>query len=155
VDAQGVPQPFEDQCEISTAARTFQACTGGPCHGDEQAAFSALNRAVTSIQGLADDLHALLERVDPNLEEAGGEIDDTNPTFTIAEGALFNYNLATFGNTDFGTNTVVGSSVHNPFLVEALLIASIDAVEEEYGVLAASRRNWKSELREVLARIGK
>lgn len=154
VDAEGVPQPFEDQCELSTAARSFEACTGGPCHGDEQAAFSALNRAVTSIQGLADQLLALLEQVDPNLDDPGGEIDDANPTFTTAEGAFFNYNLATFGNAEFGTNTVVGSSVHNPFLVEALLIASIDAVEEEYEVVAASRANWKTELREVLARIG-
>jgi hypothetical protein len=92
--------------------------------------------------------------VDPNLEAAGGVIDDTDPTFTIAEGALFNYNLATFGNADFGTNTVVGSSVHNPFLVEALLTASIDVVEEEYGVVAASGRNWKAELREVMAKVG-
>ncbi len=154
VDAQGIPLPFEDECEISTAARDFQACTGGPCHGDEQAAFSALTAAVIRIQDLADELHELLEQVDPNLEAAGGEIDPFNPTFTVAEGAIFNFNLATFGNREFGTNTVVGSSVHNPFLVEALLIASIDAVEEQYGVVAASRRNWKTELREVLAKVG-
>lgn len=155
VDAEGVPQPFEDQCELSTAARTFEACTGGPCHGDEQAAFSALNRAVTSIQSLADDLLALLEQVDPNLEGPGGEIDDTNPTFTIAEGAFFNYNLATFGNAEFGTNTVVGSSVHNPFLVEALLVASIDAVQEEYGVAPALDIDWKARLRTILRNAGR
>ena len=58
-----------------------------------------------------------------------------------------------FGNEDFGTNTVLGSSTHNPFLVEALLIASIEAVEEEYeDVLPrVSGRDWEAEIQRVLA----
>ena len=51
-----------------------------------------------------------------------------NPTFTVAEGAFFNYNLAIHGGD------VKGSAMHNPRLIPALLEASITAVEDEYGV---------------------
>ncbi len=134
LDAQGVPLPFENGCEISTAARSFVSCTGAGCHGSEQAAFSAITAASTRIQKAVDDLRAQLLKVDPNLDGAGGPIDGANPVFTVAEGAFFNLELAEFGNQDFGTNTVLGSTVHNPFLVEALLLASSQAVEDEYGV---------------------
>ncbi|MEJ2152270.1 MAG: cytochrome c3 family protein [Gemmatimonadota bacterium] len=98
----------------------------------------------------------LLEEVDPNGEDPGGAIDPNEPTFTIAEGALFNYHLATFGNSDFGTNTVVGSSVHNPFLVEALLIASIEVVEEEYGVMnSLGVADWDAELQAIKSKAGR
>ena len=127
---------------------------GGGCHGDAQAAFSALEAATTRIQRFADELHELLEEVDPNGEDPGGEIDPTDPTFTVAEGSLFNYHLAIFGNADFGTNTVVGSAAHNPFLTEALLIASLDAVEEEYGVLNnLGVVDWDAELQAIKAKV--
>ncbi len=97
------------------------------------------------VEDRADDLHDLLLEVDPNLEAPGGAIDPADPTFTVAEGALFNYNLATFGGE------VTGSTVHNPFLIRALLIASSDAVEEEYGVVGSRGFvDWTSELRQVL-----
>lgn len=137
LDAQGIPLPFVNDCEISTTARTFAACTEAGCHGDATAAFSALSTRVADIQDEADKLLAQLEKVDPLLEEVGGEIDPEDPTFTVAEGAFFNYHLATFGNETFGTNTVVGSSVHNPFLVKALLVASQQAVFDKYGFAPA------------------
>lgn len=152
VDAQGIPLPFGQDCELSPSARSFKACTGGACHGDENAAFSALTAATTRIQRLVDELHDLLLEVDPNLADPGGAIDPTNPTFTAAEGAFFNLELAQFGNEAFGTNTVVGSTVHNPFLMEALLIGSIQAVEEEFDVQSASRADRSAELREVLSK---
>ncbi len=150
IDAEGKPLPFGQDCDLAPPARSYKSCVAGGCHGTEQAAFSALTAATTRIQRAADELLSLLEQVDPGLEAPGGEIDDTNPTFTVAEGAFFNYNLATFGNAEFGTNTVVGSSVHNPFLTEALLIASIQAVEEEYGVQASLRVDWNAELRQAV-----
>jgi predicted CXXCH cytochrome family protein len=157
LDAQGVPEPFEDSCELSTTARTFEACTASGCHGDQEAAFSALTAATTRIQKAADELYAQLQTVDPNLDDAGGFIDPTDPTFTVAEGAFFNYHLATFGQTGFGTNTVVGSSVHNPFLVEALLIASQQAVQDEYGVSPAPNGgpiDYAARIQAVLRRAG-
>ena len=59
-----------------------------------------------------------------------GEIDAGNSTFTVAEGAFFNYNLANHGGS------VYGSTTHNPPWIRALLEASIAAVEDEYGVSA-------------------
>ena len=156
LDEQGIPEPFEDTCGLSTTERSYEACTASGCHGDATAAFSALTAATTRIQRQADDLLAQLRTVDPNLDDAGGEIDPANPTFTAAEGAFFNYHLATFGGADFGTNTVVGSTVHNPFLVEALLLGSQQAVEDEYGVAAnpgGPAIDYDAQIQAVLARI--
>ncbi len=144
LDAQGQPLPFSEECDLAPPARSYKACTGGACHATEQVAFSALTAATTRIQRAADDLLELLEQVDPNLGSAGGEISSGDP-FTVADGALFNHQLATFGS-----HSGRGSAVHNPFLVEALLLGSIEAVEEEYGVSANRSVDWKAELQRVL-----
>jgi len=152
VDEQGIPLPFESNCDLTTDSRSYISCVSSGCHADQQAAYSALVASVNTVQNYADDLIEVLRQVDPNLAEPGGEIDPTTTTFTVAEGSLFNYNLATFGNAEFGTNTVVGSSVHNPFLMRSLLLASLDAVEEAYGLKPARMANvdFKQELRKVL-----
>lgn len=127
LDANGIPNGATD-CGTSLTDRSFAGCTGGPCHTSAEQAQSLLNFKVNQIQPLSDELIALLEIVDPNLDGEGGEIDASNPTFTIAEGAFFNYNLANhLGN-------LRGSAMHNPRLIPALLDASIEAVENEYGV---------------------
>ncbi|HYO47865.1 MAG TPA: cytochrome c3 family protein [Gemmatimonadota bacterium] len=144
LDAQGQPLPFSEECDLAPPARSYKACTGGACHGTEQVAFSALIAATTRIQRAADDLLGQLQQVDPNLGTAGGEISAGDP-FTVADGSFFNYNLAIFGS-----HSGRGSAVHNPFLVEALLIASIAAVEEEYGVSANRVVDWDAELERVL-----
>lgn len=146
VDAQGRPLPFGQSCDLTPEARSFKSCTGSGCHGTEQTAFSALTSAMLEVQRAADQLIGQLQRVDPNLGAAGGEIDPTNPVFTVAEGAFFNYNLATFGSAEFGTNSIVGSTVHNPFLIRALLIASIQAVQDRYGVAPSIVVDWDAEL---------
>ncbi|MFQ5746751.1 MAG: cytochrome c3 family protein, partial [Gemmatimonadota bacterium] len=127
VDAAGTP--VGGDCPITTTARSFQACAAsGGCHASEGAAAGALSAASARIEAAAADLIAMLAQVDPNLEAAGGEIDAGSSTFTVAEGAFFNWNLATFGGS------VTGSAVHNPFLSEALLLASVQAVSDEYGI---------------------
>lgn len=155
LDAEGIPTPGD--CALSTTARSFNGCTAGGCHGDAQAAFSALSTASTRIRDRANTLLDLLLQVDPNLDGPGGEIDASNPTFTVAEGAFFNLNLANFGGTrgePATQKTVAGSTTHNPFLVEALLVASIAAVEEEYGVSAGASVDWRLELDGILRRAG-
>lgn len=135
VDEQGVPTGGD--CELSQSARSFKACTA--CHTSENGAFSALATASSRIKNLADELHDLLLQVDPNLLEPGGEIDPTEPTFTVAEGAFFNFAVAEFppGERVDARMVYAGSAAHNPFLMEGLLVASIDAVEKEYGVQAS------------------
>jgi predicted CXXCH cytochrome family protein len=145
LDAEGRPLPFEEECDLAPPARSYVACTGSGCHATEQTAFSALTAATARIQRAADDLLAQLTEVDPNLGSTGGEISSGAP-FTVADGAFFNHQLATFGR-----HSGRGSSVHNPFLIEALLIASIQAVEEEYGVSASVAADWDAELQRVVA----
>ena len=116
----------------------------GACHATEQTAFSALTAATTRIQREADDLLGQLQQVDPNLGTAGGEISPGDP-FTVADGAFFNQQLATFGS-----HSGRGSAVHTPFLIEALLIGSIDAVEEEYECRSSITVDWDAEMQRVL-----
>jgi len=137
LDADGVPTGGD--CQLTQAARSFVACADAGCHGTEQAAFSALFSATGAIMNRAETLHDLLLQVDPNLTDPGGEIDPEDPTFTVAEGAFFNLATAEFpeGPRDDPRMVYAGSAAHNPFLMEELLLASIAAVEDEYGVMAS------------------
>lgn len=128
VDAQGIPNG-DDSCLVNADARSFRGCVDSGCHSSEESASALLNLRADFIGGLAEDLITLLEEVDPNLDEPGGEIDPTVGTFTVAEGAFFNYNLAIHNGGE-----VYGSTTHNPFLIRELLQASIGAVNREYGV---------------------
>ena len=127
VDEAGIPTG-ETDCPVDTDSRSFAGCVDSGCHSSEGGAAALLNLRAGFITGLSDDLLALLLIVDPTLDEPGGEIDATTSTFTVAEGAFFNYNLANHGGD------VHGSTTHNPPWIRALLEASIGAVEDEYGV---------------------
>ena len=147
VDANGLPTNADD-CGYTTTERSFLACAPAGCHATPGAAESALLLASTRIQNDADDLMSQLIVVDPNLNSAGGEIDGTISTFTVAEGSFFNYNRATFHDN------VHGSATHNPFLTEALLLASIIAMEDAYGVSPRSNLDARAELRRLRQRAG-
>jgi predicted CXXCH cytochrome family protein len=129
VDAQGIPTG-EHECPITVEDRSFVGCVDSGCHSNEEGAAAILNIRANYVQTRADILIALLEQVDPNLDEPGGEIDATVSTFTVAEGGFFNYSLAMHGGD------VHGSTTHNSPWLRALLDASIVAVEDEYGVSA-------------------
>jgi predicted CXXCH cytochrome family protein len=150
VDEQGIPEGFEVQCGLETTARSYVGCTsagtGLSCHGSAEALVGILQTGILRVETLVEELHELLEQVDPNLDEPGGEIDATDGVITVAEGAFFNMELAEFGSEEFGTNTVLGSLVHNPFLIEAHLISSIAAVEDEYNVSASIQEDWGATL---------
>jgi predicted CXXCH cytochrome family protein len=159
-DEQGIP--VAGDCEYNTDERTYGACTASGCHGTEQVAQSALFAAGTRIADRSGTILDLLWEVDPNLEEPGGEIDASDGRFTVAEGAFFNVNLAQFpseGSTEPGDNPVfaevTSASTHNPFLVEALLIGSQDAVEAAYGVGAAGAVNYWPLIQEILDKAAK
>ncbi|MEE8573106.1 MAG: multiheme c-type cytochrome [Gemmatimonadota bacterium] len=154
LDANGIPLPFPNECSLSPNDRSYVGCVDSGCHSSEAAAAGALTRASERIERWVEELLELLLIVDPNLDAPGGEIDPTNPVFTVAEGAFFNMALAEFGNAEFGTDNVLGSTTHNPFLTESLLIASIEAVEEEYEDILprVSGTDWGVELQKVRAR---
>ena len=92
--------------------------------------------ATARIRALTDQLGAVLRTVDPNLDAAGGVIDGRNSTFTVAEGAYFNWRLAQERGEDNADPNmkVAASTVHNPFLMETLLRESINIVRATYNV---------------------
>ena len=116
VDAQGVPTG-DDSCAMTIEARSFESCTTAGCHGDETAALTAMVTAQTRIANLVAELDALLALVPDT------EFDTSDGFITVAEGANFNA----------GLGDIESSAVHNPFLTEALLTSSIDAVQDTYG----------------------
>jgi predicted CXXCH cytochrome family protein len=146
INAQGVPQGGD--CGLSTQLRSFRGCATSGCH-TEQSAFNALTTAATRINRLAQQLEAQLRAVDPNLAGAGGAIDPANATFTVAEGAYFNLELARHGgaNNADPMMKVAAAAVHNPFLVEQLLVGSSAEVTRTYGVSARPALSKKAVLR--------
>lgn len=113
VDASGIPTGATTCLDTE---RSFKACVG--CHLTETSARAARAVAKTRLTRLADELDTLLVRVPAN------QFSTTDNKITTAEGARFNSRLA----------RELGSPVHNPFLIEALLLASTQQVKTEYGV---------------------
>lgn len=112
LDAQGVPTTGE--CDVTE--RSFASCV--ECHGDEESARTIYLVATDRIADRVAQLEAQLAQVPET------EFDDTDGILTVAEGARFNQQLG----------EITSSAVHNPFLTEALLLGSMEAVEDEYGI---------------------
>jgi hypothetical protein len=137
LDENGAPTASEE-CELEE--RSFDSCTAAGCHGTEDAARSAFTLAKDRIARLVEELDALLEQIPES------EFDRNDNIFTIAEGANFNA----------GLGAIRSSAIHNPFLTEALLVASIDAVEEEYGVMnSLGVVDWEARLQEIKSKVGR
>ena len=116
VDANGVPTG-EEECPI--AQQSFASCATSGCHGTEETARSAYLTAQADIGDLIGQIDVLLAR-----PEVAPDNVQNDGRFTIADGVWFNNQLA----------KMTGSIVHNPFLMEQLLIASIDALRDEYNI---------------------
>ena len=116
----GLPTPGVD-CDDSQ--RTYAACTGSGCHGNEDVARSARATAEGRAELLAGQLNALIAQI------PASEFSSTDSRYTVGEGAKFNAELA----------LTPGSAVHNPFLIESLLIASINEVKKTYGLAVPPR----------------
>ena len=135
--------PSAEDCAMTTTDRDFESgCTAAGCHSTAESARNVLNTASLRLQALHDELYDLLIQVDPGLEDEGGEIDAYNPTFTVAEGAYFNMELAAYGGPEADRADPLlaysAAAAHNPFLMEQLLITSIQEVEDFYAGILAS-----------------
>ena len=120
LDAEGKPTPSKVDCTVEE--RSFAGCTASGCHGSETAARSAYIVAGARIADLVTELDALLAQVPTS------EFSTTDDVFTTAEGAKFNA----------GLGAITSSAIHNPFLTEALLTASIKQVKLDYGLPSVS-----------------
>jgi predicted CXXCH cytochrome family protein len=116
-DENGMPLPEE---ECPTSERNFDSCAQSGCHLTATAAMNAFNTSNARIASLVADVEQLLTQVPP------GEFNLSDGRFTVADGAWFNADLGKKG----------GSPTHNPFLMEQLLLASIDVLESTYGLAA-------------------
>ncbi|MBI4546326.1 MAG: hypothetical protein HY703_14150 [Gemmatimonadetes bacterium] len=115
LDAEG--KPTTGSCAVTQ--RTFRSCAASGCHGSEAAARSAVVTLESRMRSLTNELNRLVAKV-PAAEFKSGD-----GRITVGEGAKFNASLL----DEDGSR-----GVHNPFLLEALLNASIEAVKETYKV---------------------
>lgn len=113
-------QPTTDQsCAISV--RSYKSCAASGCHTEATAR--------TAIVTAEADIKVLYTALDQQIAtgRTSGKIpasDFVAGKVSSARGATFNSNLA----------KMPGSEVHNPFLVKALLRASLAQIQKEYGV---------------------
>ena len=118
VDATGLPTVAQS-CAIS--ARTFRSCASSTCHASETVARTLFITDSTRIQQLiasANSAIAKVKVIKPADCTLGG------PKYTSCLGTQFNVSLA----------SSPGNFVHNPFLLEQLLVASINQLQKEYGI---------------------
>jgi len=145
LDAEGKPTA-DKNCAYNATARSWATCTGSGCHASEAVAASAFNTVRARMKLLTDQLW-----IDSNgsssLQAAPTDagmlpmVRQMNPTawsnsdnmVTPAEGGEFNARLC----GEYGqSNSDNSKGIHNPFLCEALLIATINEVRSTYGLPA-------------------
>ncbi len=146
--------PVEGPC--ANEERDFRACVG--CHRSEERALQDYENFVVDLNGWLDELwfdsdgNEVMDATDagllPMVVAMGDpiELDPSDGFVTVAEGALYNAQLAyTSERTQWegfrvfdvsvSAHKASGNGAHNPWLLEALLKASIDAVIEHYGLV--------------------
>ena len=118
VDANGVPTAGQI-CDI--AAKTFRSCVSSNCHASDAVARTLYLTDSARVLQLVTSLNSAIAKV-----KAIKPADCTlgGPTYTSCLGSQFNVSLA----------QAPGAFVHNPFLIEQLLVASINQLKKDYGV---------------------
>jgi predicted CXXCH cytochrome family protein len=124
VSANGLPT--KDQTCTPTSM-TFRSCLGTGCHATEALARNAFNTATARVTLLTNEANRLITLVKAGPKAAECTFSTTKP-YTTCMGIQFNISVT----------TKVGGIVHNPFLLEQLMIASINQLKKDYGVTAAA-----------------
>jgi predicted CXXCH cytochrome family protein len=147
LDAAGKPTA-DKTCAYTETARSWQTCAASGCHANAAVAAGAFTTVRARMKFFADELWVdsngngslqasptdagLLPQVRASRPT---EWSNTDLVITPAEGAEFNARLC----GEFGQSNADNSKgVHNPFLCEALLIATINYIRSYYGMPAAS-----------------
>lgn len=115
--ADSLGRPTTGECAISK--RSFTACAGSGCHATSSVAQSLYVTDSLRIAALETTLSGQIAKVN-----AATELNYKSTTLTTAKGAKWNLMLA----------QKPGGWVHNPFLIEALLTASIKQMQIDYGI---------------------
>jgi predicted CXXCH cytochrome family protein len=135
----------------TTGTRAFAGCAGSGCHNSATVAENALAAQRATIKILADQLwkdvdgdgvlltygtNKIASSFDPTdtgllKQVALTEYNYGDNKISVAEGALYNAELVGEGLYANGDRSL---GVHNPFLAQALLAASINALKAQYGL---------------------
>jgi predicted CXXCH cytochrome family protein len=140
VDANGLP--VEGTC--GNTQRTYKTCEGSQCHVSATQARQAQERVEERLFNLTNQLDALLVRIQSNWKACRGsgaatcgEFAGNDGRWTVAEGAAFNYEMARAVSGARVNEIRFGAAVHNPALMEWLLLNSITAVRNHYNLQGA------------------
>jgi predicted CXXCH cytochrome family protein len=106
------------ESDCADTEKNYEGCAVAGCHGSATGARAAMLASTLRLQSLADQINLLVAQV------PASEFNSGDGRYTTGEGAKFNAGFAGF----------TGSAAHNPFLVEALMIASIQQLRTEYGL---------------------
>jgi predicted CXXCH cytochrome family protein len=117
VDANGAPT-VDQECAITS--KTFRSCVADGCHATETVARTLYLTDSARIRSLVTSANSAIAKV----KAANPAACTLGKTFTSCLGAQFNVSLA----------SAPGAFVHNPFLIEQLLLASIKQLNVDYGV---------------------
>jgi predicted CXXCH cytochrome family protein len=109
--------------ECTMSQRTFKSCVGSGCHGTEVAARSATIAAETRLNAASAELKRLVLAARATPQGTADWVSNT--TVTPVEGADFNSQIMEHD---------LSRGAHNPYLVDALLTASISYIKTYYGV---------------------
>ncbi|MFC1661894.1 cytochrome c3 family protein [Gemmatimonadota bacterium] len=154
LDEDGLP---DSGGACSLEDRSFAACAASGCHATESMARKAYSRVRARLNVLLDELWTDTDR-DRKLEAddggllpqviakgLGADLDPDDSTMTPAKGAMWNAMLAwtddrphwsdgEIGGIHFSSHPNSGNGVHNPHLLENLLLASIGHVRDAYSL---------------------
>lgn len=118
--------PADDQtCAIT--AQTFRTCVAGGCHASETAARSAFTTAQARINLLVGQANSLVTQAKAGPKKAECTFSPS-VAYTTCMGTQLNVSLA----------NKPGSFVHNPFMIEQLLIASINQMKKDYNLTVSA-----------------
>ena len=116
-------KPTNADCDVSQ--RTFAACAASGCHGSPDVAKSAMLTVEQRFALLDSTLTHQIAQIPAT------EFSNTDGKYTTGEGAKFNLSLS----------RAPGAYIHNPFLIEALMTASIRQITIDYNIPAADKVN--------------
>ena len=147
IDATGKPTA-DKTCAYTSTARSWQTCSASGCHANAAVAANIFNTVRARMKFLTDQLWVdtdLSGSMQASPTDAGllatlrvtraAEWSTTDNRISVAEGAEFNARMC----GEYAQSTSDNSKgAHNPFLCEALLIATINYVRSFYSMPAAS-----------------
>jgi predicted CXXCH cytochrome family protein len=130
-------------CAKAAPTRAYTTCTGAGCHANAEVTRSAISVVDLRIERLVQELDRNLQEINANWRTCRNNnscapVNGSPSPFNFVAGS-YNTALGAAFNYDMGARR--SAAMHNPMLVEALLITSIQAVRRDYGITSALQVN--------------